>query len=283
MWHGHPQTSSVHDRLCASIVSWDVVNEYVPQEYWETLHSREDLSAVGQSGLPAGFNTWLYKNGARNLDRFLARNLREHPKSVYDVGAGTGYWVEYWLRRGAARVDGSDLVEAAVRRLSSRFPGDFAVLDISAGSPTAEYELVSCMNVLLHVTDEAAFDQALRHLAGAVAPGGALLLADPVASREWAGTTSRVRAIERYTTNLVAAGLQLRATAGTTVIGADPIERAARLYSLWRLWWSVASGLARRSRVATALVGRFIYAVDPTLLRFGLKPSGKFVLFERPR
>jgi 2-polyprenyl-3-methyl-5-hydroxy-6-metoxy-1,4-benzoquinol methylase len=259
------------------------VSEYIPQEHWENLHAREDLSAVGQSGLPAGFNAWLYRNGARNLNRFLASYLRRDPDTVYDVGAGTGYWVAYWLHRGAARVDGSDLVETAVRRLSSRFPGDFTVLDISSGSPTARYDLVSCMNVLLHIVDEAAFEQALRHLAGAVAPGGALLLADPMASREWAGATSRVRPIDRYTTQLAAAGLQLRATAGTTVVGADPIERAARLYPLWRLWWSAASGLARRSRFASAVVGRMIYAVDPTLLRLGLEPSGKFALFERPR
>jgi hypothetical protein len=139
------------------------------------------------------------------------------------------------------------------------------------------------MNVLLHIVDEAAYDRALSHLARAVAPGGSLLLAEPMASREWAGTTSRVRPIDRYTTQLAAAGLRLRATEGTTVVGADPIERAARLYPLWRLWWSLASGLARRSRFVSGLVGRVIYALDPTLLRLGLEPSGKFALFERPR
>ena len=257
------------------------VSNYVPQEYWESLHGRDDLSAVGQSGLPARFNAWLYRNGARNLDGFLAKSLTRPPVSVYDVGAGTGYWVAYWLRRGA-RVAGSDLIEKAVHRLTERFEGDFTVLDISALRPKGQYELVSCMNVLLHITEDVAFDRALSHLAAAVAPGGSLLIADPIAAQEWAGTSSRARSLERYAVPLAAAGLRLRAIAGTTVIGANPIERSARLHPIWRAWWSGASGIARRSPMFSDLLGRLIYAVDPTLLKRGLAPSGKFALFERP-
>lgn len=258
------------------------MSQYRPQEYWENLHNRDDLSAVGQSGLPARLNAWLYKNGARNLDRFLLINPRRPPTTVYDVGAGTGFWVDYWLGRGA-RVDGSDLIEAAVHRLSQRFPGNYTVLDITTNRPPAQYDLVSCMNVLLHIIDDAAFERALVHLAAAVAPGGALLLADPIAAHEWAGTTSRARAIERYAAPLAAAGLRLRAMAGTTVIGANPIEQTARLHPLWRAWWGMVSQVARRSRRASGLIGRLIWRVDPLLLGLGLEPSGKFALFERPR
>jgi SAM-dependent methyltransferase len=258
------------------------VSKYLPEEYWEHLHHRDDLSAVGQSGLPASFNAWLYRNGARNLDRFLAAHLDRHPPTVYDVGSGTGYWVEYWSRRGA-RVDGSDLVPTAVGRLADRFDGDFTVLDITADGPTGRYELVSCMNVLLHILDDAAFERALAHVAGAVAPGGVLLIAEPIASRGWVGTASRARTLHQYVEPLAEAGLRLLAIAGTTVIGANPIERSARLDPMWRLWWSAASRTARTSRVAGELIGRFIYAVDPALLRLGLWPSGKFAMFERPR
>lgn len=256
------------------------MKEYVPKDHWENLHARDDLSAVGQSGVPARFNAWLYRNGARNLDRFLAENMLGRPATVYDVGAGTGYWVDYWIRRGA-HVDGSDLVETAARRLSDRFEGEFTVLDITAEPPPAQYELVSCMNVLLHIIDDVAFELALHNLARAVAPGGMLLIADPIALRDWAGTSSRARALDRYVRPLAADGLHMRASAGTTVIGANPIERSARLHLLWRLWWSWASFVARRIPVAGDVIGRFIYAVDPALLRLGLEPSGKFALFER--
>lgn len=256
------------------------MSEYHPQDYWTKLHERGDLTAVGQSGLPAGLNTWLYRNGARNLDRFLAKHLEIEPTTVYDVGAGTGFWVDFWLRRGA-RVDGSDLVESAVQRLQHRFVGEFTTLDITADAPRSEYELVSAMNVLLHVLDDAAFGRALEHLAEAVAPGGALLLAEPIASEEWSGTTSRARSVERYVNPLTHAGLQLVAMAGTTVIGANPIDRRARLDRLWRLWWGAASLISRRSGIASRAVGRLIYGVDPWLLRLGLEPSGKFALFRR--
>jgi len=255
---------------------------YDPESYWSALHSRQDLSAVGQSGLPATFNAWLYRNGARNLERFLAKRLEAEPRSVYDVGAGTGFWVDFWIRRGA-QVDGSDLIDSAVRRLAERYPGEFTRLDIAVDRPVRTYDLVSCMNVLLHILEDDRFDAALENLATTVAPGGALLLAEPITTREWIGASSRARRLDRYREPLEAAGLRVVAIGGTTVIGANPIERAALLDPIWRLWWGGASRLARRSTRASNAVGRLIYAVDPSLLGTGLAPSGKFALFRRSR
>ena len=96
---------------------------YTPIDYWARLHERDDLSAVGQSGLPTAMNRWLY----RALDRNVAAFLRRHglsdpfPDRVFDVGAGIGFWVDAWHRRGAIRVDGCDLVPDAVTRLNERF------------------------------------------------------------------------------------------------------------------------------------------------------------------
>ena len=253
---------------------------YVPADYWARLHDRDDLSAVGQSALPAAFNSWLYRNGARNLRRFLSKRLRKAPATVYDAGAGTGYWVDFWMNRGA-RVDGSDLVETAVRRLAKRFAGEFDVLDITAGAPQRTYELVSCMNVLLHVLDDTAFERALSNLAGAVAPGGYLLLAEPIARTEAVGHQSRVRSINRYTEPLGRVGLRLRAIGGTSVIGADPIETSHRLYPVWKFIWRLNSWVARRSQATAVLAGAVIYVLDPGLLAMGFSPSGKFALFQR--
>ena len=107
------------------------LNEYQPSRYWTGLHRRGDLSAVGQSGLPASANRWLYATVARELGKFVARHHLT-PTEVYEVGAGTCCWVEWWSRRGAVDF-GGDLVPEAVAALCSR------------------------MNVLLRVMDEEAF------------------------------------------------------------------------------------------------------------------------------
>ena len=59
---------------------------YSAADYWSNLHQRDDLSAVGQSALPPGINTWLYRSLARNLRRFLAGEELEG-----SVGVAGGY------------------------------------------------------------------------------------------------------------------------------------------------------------------------------------------------
>ena len=49
---------------------------YQASEYWGDLHQRDDTSAVGQSGLPAAFNAWLYRILARNFSRGCCADTR---------------------------------------------------------------------------------------------------------------------------------------------------------------------------------------------------------------
>ena len=120
---------------------------YDPIEYWTSLHERDDLTAVGQSTLPAAFNHWMYKLTARRLERFVSAHGLQ-PSTVIDIGAGVGYWVAWWMSHGTSKVDGCDLVPTAVDRLRSRFPGRFDTLDISMAPPRDTYDLVSILNVL---------------------------------------------------------------------------------------------------------------------------------------
>ena len=261
---------------------------YDPLEYWTTLHGRDGLTAVGQSGLPTSINRWLYATMARRLERFAStHDLR--PKTVYDVGAGTGYWVAWWTAHGAVTVHGCDLVPVAVDRLRARFPGEFDILDIAEGSPPRTYDLVSILNVLLHITDESRFEAALRNLAAAVAPGGYLLMVEPLqVGRGFRqiyprGSSSLARPAEAYVRPLAEAGLELVSVQPATVIGSDPIEAANRLaFDGWMALWRLSKLPAKFLPAAGGLVGRIIYAVDPALLRAGRSPSAKIVVFRRP-
>ena len=92
---------------------------YTPSQYWSRLHDRRDLSAVGQSGLPSAMNQQLYRILARNLRRFLRQNVPEPiGPNAFEVGAGTGFWFDLWRELGAERIDGCDLVPAAVEDLN---------------------------------------------------------------------------------------------------------------------------------------------------------------------
>lgn len=269
---------------------------YSPSDYWRELHRRDDLSAVGQSALPVGINAWLYRTLARNFGRFIARHGldRPMPGRVFDVGAGTGFWVGWWRARGVPVVDGCDLVPEAVDRLNGRFGtdgGTVRVADIAdaEGLGSATYDLVSCQNVLLHVTDDEAFRRALANVAALVAPGGALVLTEPILlhgeyERPYDPEKhSRARVLAAYRDPLEDAGLRLDAVEAATVLGNNPIEAgSAGAYRRLTRWWRFVAKRSKERPGSAGWLGRLIYHLDPMALRTGSAPSSKLALFRRP-
>jgi SAM-dependent methyltransferase len=270
---------------------------YDPRDHWSRLHERGDLSSVGQSGLPAALNAWLYRALERRVRWFARRHrVTEGVTTAFDVGAGTGYWVRVWHDLGVPRVDGCDLVPAAVERLEAEFGarGDrFVVADIGAadpGLPAGPYDLVSIMNVLLHLTDDEAFRRALASIAGLVAPGGRLILVEPIlldASYERpksATQTSRARALAAYRDPLLAAGLELVELRGAAAMANNPIEAGSRAaYDRYLRWWRWVAPRAKASPRSIRWIGPLMLVLDRLALAAGAAPSSKIVLFRRPR
>lgn len=257
--------------------------------YWQGLHHRTGgLAAVANPWVPEALNYWFYKNWAARLERFVKRQRLE-PETVFDVGAGTGYWVDWWLAHSARAVSGCDLSPLAVERLTARFGSSFIQLDLANDAIPGTFDLVSVMNVLLHIMDPAGFQRALTAVADAVRPGGHLLLMEPLlfgSPRHWdaqrAGATSRARRTREYVDPLLAAGLRLVAVEAATALGSDPIEFGRRSHRYWESVWRLNCGVSRKVPVLAPLVGRAIYRLDPVCLRFGAAPSGKFLLMQRP-
>ena len=266
---------------------------YEPQEYWTRLHREGTLRSVGQSGLPVELNVWLYRALERNLRAFLRRHglLDPVPRRVFEIGAGTGYWTPLWLGLGVEQVDGCDLAPEAVARLRERFPGDYYLGDIAEEGvipADASYDLVTVFNVLLHIMDEDRFAAAARHVAAAVGPGGHLLLVEPALFLETSvrpikpGASSMARLLTRYRDVFEASGLEFVTAAASTTVANNPIEHG--LPSIGRFIWSWRTAVrnAKRGPRRANVVGRLLWLADGALMRTGVAPSGKLVLFRRP-
>lgn len=238
-------------------------------------------------------NLQLYRILARNLRRFLRRHGCDRIQgNAFEVGAGTGYWIEFWRALGAERVDGCDLVQIAVDDLNARFGsvGDFSVADIGADTALdfGTYGSVACMNVLLHITDDAKFDLALRNIARLVAKSGWLLLTEPILMQSTFERPydperhSRARPFRRYREGLEREGLRLVAIEGATAIGNNPIEsRRHWMFRVWRRAWATATLPSRIDPANARWVGPVLYRLDPILMAMGAAPSSKFALFVR--
>lgn len=183
---------------------------YKPQEFWEQRLSQHfDLRGTGETGLSLAYNRACYALRRETLDRAL-RELSFDPrgKNVLDVGPGSGFWVEYYLGRGA-RITGVDIAPTAVKRLAEKYPAArFMHSDVSEVALIEKYDVVNAFDVLYHITDHAKWEVAVRHLAEAVTPGGLLLITDMFSALPRGAEHNVMRPLSAYETITKAAGLE---------------------------------------------------------------------------
>jgi SAM-dependent methyltransferase len=256
--------------------------EYEPARYWrELLSTSFNLTGVGLVGKSQAFNNWGYR-ARRSAARSLVPEACE--LRVLDVGSGTGHWVAFWHTLGAARVAGVDLTAVSVRNLRQRFPEDrFEEADITNSVPIeGPFELISAMDVLLHVVDEAGFHRALTNLRSVAAAGSRLLILEPLTfgrPRPMApGAHSRTRSLAEVTSALESSGWRLEKVRPATWLLSNPVEMQPRAGFIgFQLVWSVVS-LAARWEPTGQLVGALLYPIDRLLCRLPWGPSSKVAL-----
>lgn len=225
---------------------------YEPRAFWEQrLREQFDLRGTGETGLSLAYNQACYSLRRWVLDRALAdAHVDPAGAAVLDIGSGTGFFVAYYLARGA-RVTGVDITTASVERLSQRHPeARFVLADVSDEVPTGPFEIVNAFDVLYHITDDARWERALQNLAREVAPGGLLLVSDVFDARGALAEHNVVRPLERYRGVLERAGLRIERCHPTHVL----LNRElGRMRPLNRLPW-------------------LLHAIDRAMLGFGWAP-----------
>ena len=170
------------------------------RRYWESrLGGEFSLAGAGYLRLGRRFNQWMYRVRGEVFDRVVeelesgqrstVNGQREDPtrpwagREVVDVGSGTGFYVDRWLRLGAG-VTGLDITDVAVARLTQAFPGArFLRADIGGsldGVPLepGAFDAVSAFDVLFHVVDDAQYARAFENIAALLRPGGWFLWSD---------------------------------------------------------------------------------------------------------
>jgi SAM-dependent methyltransferase len=226
---------------------------YQPREFWDRrLAEQFDLRGTGQPGLSNAYNRACYELRRRVLDQALtAEAFDPVGKRVLDVGCGSGFFTAHYLARGA-QVTGMDIAPTSIERLRARHPEARFVLADVGEAPIAEtYDLVNAFDVLYHITEDARWERAVRTLAGAVAPGGLLLLTDTFPPAGQGGPEAehnRMRPLERYRPILDDSGFAVRSVRPTHVL-------LNRELGFWRF--------------LNRLPG-LLYAADVTLLGLGL-------------
>ncbi len=193
---------------------------YRPREFWDQRLSEQfDLRGTGETGLSIEYNRACYALREEVLDTALATaHVDLRGKRVLDVGCGTGFFTSFYLRRGA-NVTGIDIAPTSIQRLSERHPeARFVLADVSEAALEERFDVVNAFDVLYHITDDAAWERAVRHLARAVEPGGVLLLTDRFATRVAMAEHNVARSLERYRSIVEPEGVAVEALHATHVL-----------------------------------------------------------------
>jgi SAM-dependent methyltransferase len=190
---------------------------YDPEAYWLARHEqlRGDIRSVGNKGLSVAENEAAYRERAEALRRYLPERLGElRGRSALELGCGIGMVGATLTELGLAYT-GVDISPVALADARARCPlSRFVEADIRTyrAPAAAAHDLAVAAYVLCHMVDDADWHAVLEAIAGAVRPGGALLLIDKLPADEpiLYGDYVRHRPLAEMADGLASHGLRVR-------------------------------------------------------------------------
>ncbi len=245
---------------------------FAAKDYWEQrLRGHFSLEGVGYLRLGQRFNEWMYRVRGEVFDRVVAElGLGTAGQAVLDVGPGTGFYVDRWLRRGAA-VTGVDLAPVVTSTLATRFPAA-RFLQADIGLPLAaplsdeqgRFDVVSAFDVLFHIVDDALYARALANIASLLKPGGVFIWSDNFIHRPTTRVAHQVsRSLDDIASAVDRAGFVIESRIPMFILMNYPADAS----KLAGLAWTAMMSPAMASNALGGLLGRLLYPIERRLVR----------------
>jgi len=164
------------------------LDSFNAEEYWDRrLRNNSGLGGVGLIGYSERYNEWLYLAKERCLLKSLQKaNISSKGQRVLDVGSGTGYWLEWYSRRGAEQIVGIDISRIAVHNLRKNFPNlQIKQADITKEIPLeGSFGIVNALDVFFHIVEIPRFYKGLENIVQLTEPGGWIIISDRLGKSE---------------------------------------------------------------------------------------------------
>jgi 2-polyprenyl-3-methyl-5-hydroxy-6-metoxy-1,4-benzoquinol methylase len=243
--------------------------KFDPRTYWERrLDAEWTQQGVGHASLGRNLNKWQYRLRHERFAQVVKQaGIEPATSRVLDVGSGTGEYLRGWRTLGVQHLTAMDLTDAAVTRLRGRFPevtvvrGD--ITEDPSELPHGHFDVISCMDVLFHVTDDDRYAAALRNIGRLLKPGGFLVWSDLfVHGQESSGGHIVWRSLARAEEAVRAAGLDVILRAPLFWLMNEP--RDTRIPGVLPAWKGGMWLVSRNERVADA-IGAGLWRLDRRL------------------
>lgn len=172
-------------------------------EYWDRrLRKGFDLRGVGHQRFSLDYNDYLYLLKQSALEKLIHKHdILIQGKSVVDIGTGTGYFLEFFVKRHAADLTGIDISTTSINLLNERFP-DVRLIRLNIGEDSfpahLRADIVCAFDVMYHILTDRQFEFALKNIISSLSNGGYLFVTDSFKKAlDWAPHV-RHRELEDY-------------------------------------------------------------------------------------
>jgi SAM-dependent methyltransferase len=262
------------------------MTEINARDYWESLHRKDyGLASVGYIGVGKPFNAWMYRVRRRVFRDTIQPVIPVRDDlEILDVGSGTGFYLDRWRELGFRNISGSDVSEMAVQRLQERHPSlDIAQFDIGEESAVLlqhQFDVVSIVDVLFHITSDRKYKQAFENLGKLVKPGGFLVFSENFVHQPGPRDTQQVnRSIADIETLLRNVGFDPLARRPMFVLMNYPVDSTSVLHRL--CWRTLVLAMAAWNPLG-AVLGAILYPLEMVLVsRLKEGPSTELMVCRR--
>lgn len=249
----------------------DTMDKFDTKAYWEKrLTDDYSLSGVGFIGHGSIYNEYMYKVRKSVFSRVLRPIIRsENYTRALDIGSGTGFYIDLWSKLKINYVEGSDLTEVAVQKLSDKFKSNkFYQLDISSDLDNKfvnQYDVVSAFDILFHIVDDNGFNIAIENISKMVKKNGIFVLSDNFIKGPETRSVHHVsRTFENYKSVLEKNGFKIIRQRPMFYFMNMPVDGKLPLL---RWFWKVQSKFIYRGKFWSKLLIAFVYPLEMLMIR----------------
>jgi 2-polyprenyl-3-methyl-5-hydroxy-6-metoxy-1,4-benzoquinol methylase len=262
------------------------------KQLWEDTHSKKENSggkynflAVGDTSLGYGFNHWMYAERRIIFKRetgFLKTGLNK--KHILDIGAGTGFYIDIWEEAGAKDISGCDITEFAIKFLTSKYPShNFYRLDIGEETNVfqkEQFDIISAMDVLFHITDDDRFFQALKNINSFLKKGGYFIMSDNFPEKEQRHWKHTIRSKALIMNLVERAGYKVEKLVPLTVLLNGPADEDKFCIFMWNLTIKILYRYKSKKykNIAGYMLGFFYFFMDKIALKLMSPHSNQLLI-----
>lgn len=248
------------------------MTNFNPDEFWESrLTKVKGLEGVGYAKMGKSFNYWAYKIREYSFLSIIKEvSLKVEGKAVLDIGSGTGFYINLWNELKANPVVGMDITKVAVQNLQRTFPSNnFHVIDIGSDLLQIEefkerFDIISTMDVLFHIVDDARFEKAIENISLMLKPGGHFIYSDNFLKGKTIRFAHQVAHSEETLNRLFRkSGLSPKRKKPFMVLSNYPIDSSNPFL---RLYWYLLENSVALFKPLGYIAGLILYPVDKILI-----------------